>query len=288
MCTDRGRVITVSTTRSSASREQRSRLDRQQARLEMLRRRRRAGVLAILAVAALLVGVDLGRGNTRGTAPAPAATPSADADAPVGDEIARPAGTPAAPAGVRVPARGKGSFAVAPGSTPVTGRGRLLRYEVQVEQGIGQRAARFAAAVDRTLADPRSWTAGGEWAFQRVSHGEADFVIRLASPATVDRLCFPLDTNGYTSCRVQNTVVVNLARWLLAVPDFGGDIATYRLYVINHEVGHRLGKGHLGCPAAGRSAPVMLQQTLGLQGCRPNAWPYLGGRLVTGPPSAAQ
>jgi hypothetical protein len=46
--------------------------------------------------------------------------------------------------------------------------------------------------------------------------------------------------------------------------------------VVNHEVGHALGHGHVGCPAAGAPAPVMQPQYYGLDGCAQNIWPYTG------------
>ena len=77
--------------------------------------------------------------------------------------------------------------------------------------------------------------------------------------------------------------MINLDRWLGAVPDFRGNVALYRHYVINHEVGHQLGYHHQACPGPGRPAPVMQQQTLGLDGCLANGWLYVEGRLVSGP-----
>jgi Protein of unknown function (DUF3152) len=43
--------------------------------------------------------------------------------------------------------------------------------------------------------------------------------------------------------------------------------------VVNHEVGHWLGFGHSRCSGAGRLAPVMQQQSIGLEGCTFNPWP---------------
>ena len=137
----------------------------------------------------------------------------------------------------------------------------------------------FAAAVEATLADPRSWGNGGRLSFQRVgaaqaAAGDFDFKVGLVSPGSMETYCPGVGTGGYTSCRYGDRAVINLARWATAVPDYEGDVGTYRLYVINHEVGHVLGNGHQPCPGPGQQAPVMQQQTLGLEGCLKNAWPY--------------
>jgi hypothetical protein len=189
----------------------------------------------------------------------------------------------AAPA-IGYPASGGGAFDFVPAAGPTAGTsGRLLSYRVGVEQDItGIPAAEFGDAVAAVFADPRSWPGTGQWRLRRAGAGEHyDFTIYLATPATRDKLC----GNGYdryTSCRNGNSVIVNVARWAHGVPDYGADLATYRQYVINHETGHRLGRGHELCPGPGRPAPVMQQQTLGLHGCVANAWPIVDGRPYAG------
>jgi hypothetical protein len=171
--------------------------------------------------------------------------------------------------------RATGVYAKAPGGTARHGSGTARTYRVEVETGTAQSAPDFAAAVDATLSNPASWVGQGVWSLQRVAGDGADFVIRLATPATVDKVCASagLDTRGYVSCRAGKYVMINLDRWMHAVPDYRGDVALYRQYVINHEVGHQLGYGHQTCPGPGRKAPVMQQQTFGLKGCVANAWP---------------
>jgi hypothetical protein len=177
---------------------------------------------------------------------------------------------------------GAGTLSVVDGSSEVMGTGPRQRFIVEVEDGIDVDGPGFAEAVQTTLGDPRSWGNGGRMAFQRVGAAEAaagrfDFKVTLVSPGHMETYCPGVGTGGYTSCRYGDRAVINLARWATAVPDYRGDIATYRLYVVNHEVGHVLGHGHEPCPGAGQVAPVMQQQTLGLQGCVKNAWPYPDG-----------
>ena len=199
-----------------------------------------------------------------------------------------PSPKPATP--VSYPATGENRWSVASGETKpgrATG-GQLLRYRVAVERDIrGLPAADIATAITAILNDPRGWTAGGDWRLRRVGPDDpTDFTIYLATPGTRDNLCQDIP-EGYTSCRNGDKVVLNVARWVKGVPDYGASLATYRQYMVNHEVGHRLGHGHERCPGRGQPAPVMQQQTLGLHGCTANAWPYPdGSERYTGPVGA--
>ncbi|CCK25897.1 hypothetical protein BN159_1518 [Streptomyces davaonensis JCM 4913] len=185
-----------------------------------------------------------------------------------------------------IPPTGPGTFVTAGGSGEKAGPGTALRYMVEVEDGLELDPADVAVQVERILADPRGWTADGHSAFQRVSDGTADFVVRIATPGTVDEICAQhgLDTHGEYNCNVAQHVMVNLERWLLATPVYAKDVTAYRALIINHEVGHFLGHGHVGCPGPGQPAPAMMQQIKGMHGCVPNVWPYdERGRYVTGP-----
>lgn len=175
---------------------------------------------------------------------------------------------------------------------PVLGiAGPLQRYRVAVEQSLPVTATEFAAVVDSTLGDPQSWIASGTLRLQRVPAASVyNFTIYLASPDTAYELCrrggvdIKIDGVAYTSCRAGDNVVINADRYLGGVPAYNASLEDYRQYVINHEVGHWLGYGHELCPGNGLPAPVMQQQTLGLQGCLANSWPYLDGRRYGGPP----
>ncbi|MBQ1091968.1 DUF3152 domain-containing protein [Streptomyces sp. B93] len=190
------------------------------------------------------------------------------------------------PAESDIPLTGPGTFTTASGTGAKAGSGTALRYRVEVEDGLDVSAADAARQVERILADPRGWTADGRSAFQRVATGPADFVVRIATPGTVDTICgqYGLDTGGEVNCNVGENVMVNLKRWLLATPVYADDVPAYRALIINHEVGHFLGHGHVGCPGPGKPAPAMMQQIKGMNGCVPNVWPYdEEGRYVTGP-----
>lgn len=203
---------------------------------------------------------------------------------------------------------GTGQFRIVPGATGLVGRptAELFSYTVEVEEGVdtvdfgGDDAV--ARLVDATLANPKSWTADGAVAFQRVEGVEPSFRVSLASPMTVREHCgydIELESSCYNS--VTGRVYLNLARWVRGAQSFQGDIGSYRQYVVNHEVGHAVGfPAHEPCPEDGALAPVMMQQTFGVNNseihrldpegvvpddgatCRFNAWPFPAGAPVAG------
>jgi hypothetical protein len=160
----------------------------------------------------------------------------------------------------------------------VHGSGPLRRFTVEVEAGLPDDPAAFARAVERVLFDQRGWSGGGRLSFQRVSSGPAAFHVVLATPATTNALCRPLDTDGIFSCFQRGRSVLNATRWHSGATSYAGDLASYRIYMVNHEVGHALGHGHRHTCGARGLAYVMIQQTKSLYGCRANPWPLASER----------
>ena len=173
----------------------------------------------------------------------------------------------ALPPGESFVAQGKGTWHLVKGTSPVMGRGgTLYTFTIEVEDGIQNPAAdqNFAALVDAALADSRSWIGSGQFQLQRVDTGTPSFRISLTSQLTVrnNTLC-GWEIHYEASCYARDVkrVAINDARWARGAVSFGGDRAAYRVYAINHEVGHALGFVHRPCPVAGGPAPVMMQQS---------------------------
>ncbi len=184
-------------------------------------------------------------------------------------EVNRQPRTRAQPS-TRIPERGTGAFEIAPAS-PADPAGATT-YRFEVEKGLPFAPPEVARFVQATLADGRGWAAHHR--LTRVDD-HADLRIVLASPETADALCAPLDTGGRLSCRNGTDVVLNAWRWSFGADSYAGDLEAYRRYVVSHETGHALGYPHVDCPGPGEPAPVMVQQTKGLDGCEANPWPAL-------------
>jgi hypothetical protein len=208
------------------------------------------------------------------------------------DERARtlPSRSPAKPASsVRKPSNHRGAtdptgrLRVVPGHTPRPREKEIVRFLVEVEGGLPVRGTVFAGVVTRVLNAARGW-GGGEIAFRRVGRPPASFRVALTSPDTTDRLCAPLDTQGKYSCHQDGRAILNYLRWKNGARSYRGELDRYRIYLVNHEVGHSLGhSAHRSCPASGARAPVMMQQTKGVGPCRANPWPTAAERRFVYP-----
>ncbi|OAB88742.1 hypothetical protein AWH69_02860 [Janibacter melonis] len=246
-------------------------------------------VLVALTVVGLVLAVLATRSAGPGQGAQPAASTSSSSSStsaagptatsgPKGEDVPPATASPTR-RDPRVVERGNGRLApVAVRARASTGSGRVVRWSLEAEQGLGIDLDELSDVVARTLADRRGWQRADDvrlvhvpaW---RVARGEPVQVrITLASPRTTDRLCAPLTTRGEVSCWQSGRAVLNSRRWLTGAPAYRGRLADYRTYLVNHEVGHGLGHGHEGCAGPGRRAPVMMQQTLGVGRC--TAWPY--------------
>ncbi|TDD34021.1 DUF3152 domain-containing protein [Nonomuraea terrae] len=171
---------------------------------------------------------------------------------------------------LRVPHSASGRYTVVRGEAPARpGRGKVIRYLVEVEDGLPFDPRSFADEVHRTLNDIRGWGR-----FRRVDRPPVRLRVALSSPRLTDRECKPLRTGGELSCWNGRRSIINALRWAKGVRQYGDDLDAYRHYVISHEVGHGLGHRHRPCPGPGRLAPVMTQQSKSLGRCRPNPWPF--------------
>jgi hypothetical protein len=257
----------------------------------------RAYAIPILAVATFLCGMDLVYSpsqNASSSAPALAEPRNTEiyVDLPEGGRTGgvRGSADPSAlpPGAAAYVTTGKGTFHVVRGDSPVSGRGPLQQYTVEVEDGITLDERAFAAEVEKILGDRRGWGAGGRMSLQRVDDpAQAAFRVTLTSTMTVRQLC-GYTVRSETSCfnGPSQRAVINNARWARGAMSFAGDLELYRQYLITHEVGHRFGHKHEQCATPGGPAPVMMQQTLTIGRCRPNPWPYPDGvHEVRGPPA---
>jgi hypothetical protein len=190
----------------------------------------------------------------------------------------------ALPPGPAYTTAGKGTYATIPGKSAVIGKGQLYKFSIEVENGVtGVDLKQFASVVMTALSDPRSWTGTAAKALQRVDSGSVDFHITLTSSMTVRNLCgysLPVETSCFDGA--DSRVVLNLARWVRGAKAYASDLATYRIYAVNHEVGHALGHNHSHQCLKSGLAPVMMQQTIGDktasgQICQANPWPYPPG-----------
>lgn len=148
-----------------------------------------------------------------------------------------------------------------------------VTYSVETRGTITADLAEFKQQAHATLNDSRGWSRL-DATFTEVASG-GSFTLVLAEASQVPSFSATGCSTTY-SCTVGRYVIINQDRWLGATDPWnsaGGTLRDYRHMVVNHETGHWLGHGHEYCGGPGKAAPVMQQQSIGLQGCTFNPWP---------------
>ena len=143
---------------------------------------------------------------------------------------------------------------------------KRITYSVVVDPDVDFSLQDFARDVAICLADPNGWEFKGYRFFQVKRNPQV--VVHLTSKTGLRKI--GCDDNLSCAELGGHEVRINADNWKHGSPKSGQDLDGYRQYVISHEIGHILGRGHAKCPAKGQLAPIMLQQTLGLRGCLPN------------------
>lgn len=147
---------------------------------------------------------------------------------------------------------------------------KVIRYSISQESGC-RKIPSFDRVVRSVLGNPKKTWRGYTFIHDQNS---PEFQIILTTPKTVFNKC---RFKGLSCADVNLKIVyINRNRYLRGAVKSKLSLSDYRVYVINHEVGHIIGKGHVKCPCTGKcnkKVPVMNQATKGIGHCRPNNMP---------------
>jgi hypothetical protein len=140
-------------------------------------------------------------------------------------------------------------------------------FKAIVDEGIPVPTAQFSFYLMVYLNSPDGWSQDG-WYFEP-AHSNPDVLIHLSTPEFIEKTCGLSDNLSCAELGGKH-MYLNYDRWIHGSPASKLDLEDYRQYMVSHEIGHILGKGHKKCPCKGCHAPIMMQQTLGIEQCIPN------------------
>jgi hypothetical protein len=155
-----------------------------------------------------------------------------------------------------------------------------MYYHVQTHQDISvPEAQHFRQTVHVTLNDPRGWgipfyDVPLEYLLQLPK--DKAFIIRLTPAPVLNQKYREFGDRQLSVANMnERTIDINYCRWTEECPNQSQlPLEQYRQYVIQHEVGHMMGKKHpTQVVTSQQKAPVMMQQTLGIHHHEPNPWP---------------
>lgn len=144
---------------------------------------------------------------------------------------------------------------------------KKFTYRASVDPDVRYSLSEFRLLLAIYLSSPDGWEQHGYTFEEDQKHGHVH--IRLSSSSTIQKSC-GLSPNLSCAELGGRKMYLNATRWIKGATQSQLDLENYRQYMVSHEMGHILGYEHDKCPCKGCAAPIMLQQTLGLQGCSPN------------------
>jgi hypothetical protein len=146
-------------------------------------------------------------------------------------------------------------------------------YTVEFSNSLSLKKNKIINKIQDVLTNKKGWSKlGYNFNFMDVNTNP-HFCIKIVPESTIVRIC---KFKGL-SCADSNTntIYININLWRKGSSKSKLNLEDYRTYLINHEVGHILGKQHIdkNTLKPRTKAPVMIQQTLGINDCIPNCWP---------------
>lgn len=165
-------------------------------------------------------------------------------------------------------------------------RNRDVRHYVTtlVDDNVDYSSNKFLNKVKKVLTDKEGWekVANVKFVFVNLDTFKKlkttnKIFIRLTTNATISREC-GFDIKEKLSCcdMISKNVLLNFSRWRNGAPASKLTLYKYRDYMINHEVGHALGRLHATCPCPNCPAPIMMQHTITIGKCSKNNKPLKG------------
>ena len=136
--------------------------------------------------------------------------------------------------------------------------------------------------VKQVLSDPHGWMFVDksiqfrfvDWDRLGALSSKNKIPIRLSNNRTIVKACGFKEMEKLSCCDMRTKEVwLNYYRWKNGAKPSKLVLDKYRNYMVNHEVGHALGKLHTQCPCEGCSAPIMMQHTISIGKCKPNYRP---------------
>lgn len=143
---------------------------------------------------------------------------------------------------------------------------KIFRYSVSIDPTIKRSLVNFKKQIRKILENPKTWCIRF-----KEDNENPDFIIFLTTDSAINQAC---KLRGL-SCAdwSKNIIYINNDNWSKGSKKSGLNLEDYRIYVINHEIGHILGIHNHLKPKKGCKVPVMNQSTLGIGKGLPNMWP---------------